>query len=258
MKSLFFVILFLSYSIQALQVSNLSTIEKLEPGERKRIQLTLINDKDAEESVELKLADYSCNSQGDHFYDEPDGKKSRSNASWILLGQNRVLLAPREERDIYFIVEAPTDLSDKGSFWSCLLIEPTESFSQSDAEGFTLHVKIRFAHHIVTQVGDASPKVKVIKKEIKELDGVNYFCVHVINQGELFYNPNLTLTFYDDQGNLQKQFKSEKERLYPGCSQCFYVNVSDYPKEKLIKPLQGFILFDGNDSFLFGDRFSYP
>lgn len=261
MKAFTLFLLFFSSlsSLQALQVSNLSTLEKLELGEKKRVSLTLINDKDEEEKVDLKLSDYACNSQGDHFYDDPNGKKARSNASWILLGQERVILAPREEREIYFVIEVPEDMTQQGSFWSCLLIEPTETYAQGDNKaGLSLRIKIRFAHHIVTQVGEGTPKIKILKKEIVTLEGTPHLCLHVLNQGSLFYNPALTATFYDEEGNLERKITTQPERLYPDCSQCFYVSLADYPKDKLNKPLQGFLLFDGNDSHLFGDRFTYP
>lgn len=249
------------YPLVGLQVSNLSTIENLRPGEKKRIQLTLINDKDYEESVDLKLADYGCNSDGEHFFDEPAGKAARSNAAWILLGQERVTLTAQEKRDLYFMIDVPSDDKLQGSYWSVLLIEPTDMMpnEKDEKEGLQLKIKIRFAHHIVANIGEnAAPKLKVLKKEMKTIGTENYLCLHVLNQGDLFFNPDLTLSIYDEEGKLEKVLKAPPERLYPGNSQSYYLNLKDFTESRLQQPFKGFMLFDGQDHHLFGDRFNYP
>lgn len=251
---------FFSFSLAALQVSNLSSIDAISPGEKKRFQIKLINDRDESEQIDLTLTDYRCNSSGEHFFDQPSGKAERSNASWIHLGQERVTLAPQEVRDIFYTVEVPKNENLKGSYWSVLLIEPTEALPSKDdeKEGFKLRIKVRYAHHIVTNVQEASPKLKVLQKEIKEISGEPYLVLHVVNQGELFINPELTFTLYDKEGKLEKTLKAQPERLYPGNPQSFYVPLKELSKERLQEPLKGFIMFDGHGNHLFGDQFTYP
>lgn len=252
--------LILSSPLAALQVSNLSTIETLSPGEKKRIAITLHNDKNHEEQVDLKLVDYGCNSDGEHFYDEPAGIKPCSNANWVLLGQERVILAPNEEREIYYVIEVPDDKKLSGSYWSVLLIEPADSplVDSEENEGLKLRIKIRFAHHIICNVGEGQPKIKILKKEIKEIQGDPYLCLHVINKGNLFFKPEITLSLYDSKGKIENTLKSQPERLYPNNSQCFYINLKDIPEQRRKESFKGFILFDGNGPHLFGDRFIYP
>lgn len=250
--------------LQGLQVSNLSTLETLAPGEKKRIQLTLKNDKNVEELIELKLVDYSCDSTGAHFYDEPIGVRSngklRSNLDWIHLGQERVKLEPNEERTIYYFLEAPQDTSLNGSYWSVLLIEPAQTipFEGKTEEGLSVNIVIRYAHHIITNVGNGSPKLKIIKKEIQLIDEKPHLCLHVKNLGTLFYNPAVSLKIYDKEGKLENTLQGSSERLYPGNSQCFYLPLSGLSSERIKEPIRGFILFDGKEAPLFGDRFTYP
>ena len=249
-----------------LQVNNLSSLENLKPGEKKQIKITLTNDQDKAEQVDLKLTNYSCNSEGQHFFDEDEHdinasiKASRSNATWINIGQNRFIMEPSEKRDIYYTITAPNDSTLKGSYWSVLLIEPAgnRALQAPSDDGFSLQIKIRYAHHIVTNFGEGAPKLKILKKEIKEIETKRYLCIHVLNEGDLFFNPTSTLKLYDAEGRLEKTIEAQSERLYPGNSQCFYLDLQGIPENRLTEKLNGFLLFDGKNDILFGDKFTYP
>lgn len=256
--SLFFILLLPLFS-EALQVSDFSIIEKLKPGEKKQVSLTLFNDRDIEEMVNLSLIDYSCNSEGEHFFGDLPEKATRSNISWVHLGQDRVKLSPQEQRVIYYVIEVPHETSLKGSYWSVLLIEPTEILSPKEIQSgeFKLNVKLRYAHHIVTNIGKASAKLKLFKKEIKEIEGKRYLCVHVLNEGDEFFNPSLTLKLYNKKGVLEKTLITPTERLYPGNPQSFLVNMEDLTEAQL-QEFSGFVLFDAKSDQVFGDRFTYP
>jgi hypothetical protein len=256
-----FFLLIVPSIVESLQVSNLSSIETMRPGEKKQVTIQLINDRDVSEKVSLKLVDYACNSQGEHFFNELTDNALRSNASWIRLGQEFITLAPRETRDIYYIIEVPAEnLLLRGSYWSVLLIEPLDvlSSTRSTEEGLHLCIKIRYAHHIVTNVGGGTPKISVLKKEIQKIEGKRYLRFHVVNEGELFLNPSLTLKLYNKKGELERSFKTQPERLYPGNPQCFLVDINNISEEWMQEKLTGFFLFEGKDNYLFGDRFVYP
>lgn len=260
----FFTLIIPSLS-ECLQVNNLSYLEKLTPGSKKQVKLTLINDRDVAEQIEFKLADYSCNSQGQHIFDEQTFddisiKHPRSSINWIQLGQNKIILEPDETRDIYYTIEVPSKETLKGSYWCVLLIEPGEIASPNERldEGFHLLVKIRYAHHIVINIGEGTPKLKILKKEIKEIEEKRYLCIHTLNEGELFFNPTLTLKLYDKEGKLEKTLQAPSERLYPNNSQCFFLDLQDISQHRLTEKLTGFLLFDGKDNTFFGDKFIYP
>ena len=249
----------------ALQVSNLSSVERLTPGEKKQVKLTLFNDRSVAERVDFKVVDYSCNSDGEHFFEEePSSDRSikypRSSVNWVHLGQERVMLDPGETREVYYVIETPNDPTLKGSYWSVLLIEPEEQSpsNQQNDEGLQLKVKIRYAHHTVVTLGEAAPKLKIVKKEIKEIEDHRFLCLHVLNEGNLFFNPALTLKLYDNEGKLQKTLGPQTERLYPGNSQSFLLDLQEPPESPIAEKYTGFLLFDGNDNFLFGDKFTYP
>lgn len=248
---------------ESVQLNTMTILEQLKPGEKKQVILAVTNDKDVPETVDFKLADYSSNSDGQHTYDEyprdpNETIPSRSSARWIHLSQNRITLNPREQRKVYYEIEVPNDPNLKGSYWNIILVEPVdvESIKQPENNGFTLKVKTRYAHHTVVNVGEGSPKIKVIKSEIKEEGDNRYLCMHVLNEGDKFYDPTLTLKLYGKDGKLVKTLEGHSERLYPGNSKCFHLNLQGITEDELTN-LTGFILFNGKDNVLFGDKFVY-
>lgn len=269
-RSLFLILLFSSFysnDLKSLQVNNLSCLENLTPGSKKQVRITLTNDRSVPEKLEFKLVDYACNSDGKHFFGETisegaSEKYWRSSKEWIQLGQNHITLDPGETRDVYYIIEVPESNSSElnGSYWNVLLIEPIdqELLKETTNEGFQLRIKLRYAHHTVVNIGEAIPKLKILKKEIKKIDDKQYLCIHVLNEGNLFFYPTLTFKLYDSDGKLEKTLKANPERLYPGNSQSFYLDLLDLSQERISKKLSGFILFDGENNLLFGDKFSYP
>lgn len=237
---------------EALIVNDLSYAGTFSPGESKEVTISLTNDKEIPELVEFKLSDYSTNSDGEtHFL--PPGQEKRSNASWVSLSENRLRLAPKEKADFIFTVKVPNDPALAGSFFSVLLIEPTE-FLQSIEEvksGIQLNVKVRFAYHIVTNVGEGVAKLKIVDKKLVTLADKKYYAVDVANQGTHFLNPKLTLKLYSKQGKLEKTIDVGSERLYPGSSQRYFIDADGLIGNKY----KAILVLDNGDKHLFGDTF---
>lgn len=247
-----FFFLGLAFDASALQVSGLTYLNTVRPGEKVNFTVTLISDKDQPELVEFKLCDYSCNSDGQHFF-EDIGTQQRSNARWITLGSHHETINPGERRDVYVTIDVPKDLNLKGSYWSILLIEPTVPLQTlTEAEhGFRLHVKVRYAYHIVTNVGVGNPSLKITKKGIDFVGGKKHFVVDVNNTGDLFLNPKMTLKLFSKQGKLEKTQETQPERLYPGSSSRYLVDGN----ELKAGDYTAFLLLDNSDGKIFGDTF---
>lgn len=239
-------------SLGALQVSGLTYLNTLKPGESAQVRVTLISDRDKPELVDMSLCDYWCNSDGQHFFEET-GKQARTNADWIKLTTHREIVNPGDKRDVYLTIKVPKDESLKGSYWSVLLIEPSDpiqTLTESE-QGFQLHVKVRYAFHIVTNIGTSVPSLKIIKKGMENIGDKKYFIVDVENTGILFQNPKLTLKFLSNQGKLEKTLETQTERLYPGSSARFMAESNGLTPGKYT----AFLLLDNGDGRLFGDTF---
>lgn len=249
--TLFSSLLFLN-GLSALQVNGLSYLNTMKPGESARVVVTLISDKDQPEMVDLKLCDYWCNSQGQHFFEEV-GKQPRSNARWISLGTHREIVKPGQSKEVYLTINAPKEASLNGSYWSVLLIEPSDPLQtlKESEHGFQLQVKVRYAYHIVTHIGQGTPSLKIVKKGIEQLDGKKYFAVDVENTGNLFLNPKMTIKLFSKQGKLEKTMETETNRLYPGSSSRY---ISD-AQNLSVGNYTAFLLLDNGDGKIFGDSF---
>lgn len=248
-----FLSLLFTCDLNALQVSGLTYLKDFERGESAQVRVTLISDKNKPELIDLKLCDYSCNSEGQHFFDEI-GSQTRSNASWIKLGSYREIVNPGESRDLYFTINVPNDESLKGSYWSVLMIEPSDplqTLTESE-HGFQLNIKIRYAFHVVTNVGKGIPSLKITKKSIEPIEEKKYLAVDVVNPGELFLNPKMIVKLYNQQGKLEKTLETQSERLYPGSSSRFLANGEGLSDGKYT----AFLLLDNGDGRLFGDTFT--
>ncbi len=250
-----FLLLATSSPCNGLQLGGLSYLEQVNPGEQKRVKITLINDKDEEEDVDFKLCDYATHCDGEHRMEEI-GTLDRTNGPWITLSSTRVRLSPKETSDFYLTIDVPKDDDLKGSYWSILLVEPNKPVQSISTEdnGFTLNVKIRYAYHIITNVNQGTAKLKILNKEFKTIDDKQVFTVDVSNTGEIFLNPKLILKLYDAKGKLAKTVDGQAERLYPGSSQRYYLNLQEPNDQKYT----AFLVLDNGDDHLFGDSFELP
>lgn len=251
-----FIVLILSLcgmtSLSALQVNGLTYLNTLKPGESTQFAITLISDKDKPEMVDLKLCDYWCYSDGQHFFEEI-GSQTRTNAKWIDLGSHREVINPGERRDIYLTIKVPEDQKLNGSYWSVLLIEPSDPLQTlvESEHGFQLQVKVRYAYHIVTNVGPATPSLKVVKKGMENMNNKKYFAVDVENTGNLFLNPKMTIKLFSKQGKLEKTLETQSDRLYPGSSSRYLADGEGITQGQYT----AFLLLDNGDGRIFGDSF---
>ena len=236
---------------QALVVSSdLIYIGQFNPGDTTRVKITMTNNGNEPELVDLKLNDYACNCEGTHFFD-PVGTQPRSNSGWIS-HTPRLTLGPGEAVDYYYSINIPSDQNLEGSYWSVLLIEPNNILQTvTSSEGMQIQVKVRYAYHIVTNLGKGTPTLKILQKTFQITDGQQNLAIDVLNTGNLFLNPKLSLKLFNLQGGLEHTLTQDNERLYPNCTQRFHVNTQDVKGKKY----KAFLLFDNGDGNLFGDTF---
>jgi hypothetical protein len=245
-------VLFLFSAGEALQVSGLSYIDNCRPGDKKYVKIILINDKDQAETIDLKLCDYSCNKEGQHFFDAV-GSQSKSNAAWITFPMPQITLTPREQYELTAVIEVPLDAPSNGSYWSVLLIEPAdpiEAINESE-KGLQLRIKIRYAFHFVTTLGNEAPRLKILNKELKTLNEKKMIAIDVENIGPVFLNPKLTLKLFNKAGKLEKTIEGQSERIYPANTSRYFLDGEGVEG----KTYKAFLLFDNGDHHLFGDTF---
>lgn len=247
--------LLFSFWLPALQPADLSFHTDAKPGEAIQGKLVIVNERDVAEKVELKPVDYSFNANGEHFYEE-QANLLRSSARWIELPSSQIEIPPKSTAEVLYTIHVPQNKTLKGTYWNVILIEPVDPLpvlTQPEKDQFQLKVKVRYAYHVVVNLGNGDASLKIASRNMQQQDGKRLYQLDVVNNGELFLNPKLILKTYDENGRLVATISDQEQRIYPQTSVRYTLDLSD------LKPSSytGFLLLDNGDQHIFGDRIEF-
>lgn len=213
--------------------------------------MTLTNNKNEPEEVYLKQVDYKYLSTGENYFVDP-ATLPRSNASWIRLNNKSVVLKPGETRDIIYSVRIPQDTPNNASYSSAILVEPqapAANLLQNDGQ-ITLQVKVRYAHQLITTLGQPPLALKLLNHSAVINEGKQNLNFDVENVGQGHLAPKLTLKLFDLKGNQISELNVPMQNILAGSSVRFTVPLPTILKGDYI----GLLLFDAGDSKIFGEK----
>ena len=204
------------------------------PGSTVSGVLELKNTGNEPAEVKIYQEDVKVNADGSTEYAPSNSDYQRSNASWISLGTDRVMLAPGASQSVPYTLQVPSnDLS--GSYWSMVMLEPVSSKSresqlaapETDKPSLTIHQKVRYAVQILTNVGNQGtanlafdpPKVE------KDANGNRFFSVAIRNTGTRHSRPKVWLDVFNAQGDNIGKLAAETHGLYSGEREMFNINL---------------------------------
>lgn len=240
-------------TLYSLQPSELSFFYEGKAGEVIPAKIILVNEKDIPELVDLKIVDYSFNADGEVFFEDPTSK-ARSSSNWIELSQNHFTIPAKDQVEIHYKIHIPENNELNGSYWNVILIEPKDIIHTKQlADGYQINVKIRYAYHVVIDLGKGKSNLKILNKEIIEDKGKKYFKFDVLNDGETFLKPKLSFKVFDESAQAVKTLNEQPQRLYPLTSFRYKLDVNDLSAKKYF----GFIILDSGNSNFFGDRVEF-
>lgn len=177
-----------------------------------------------EEPVTARLyqTDYSFAADGSNAFGAP-GSVSRSNASWVTYEPSVVVIGPGLRETVRFRVQVPSALPEgheAGSFWSMLMIEGVpKDDGAAPAEGqIGVRQITRFGVQIATHLGQGTPSIEFTNGGLEATDDGPVLRIDVINTGDVFLRPGVTLRIVDDTGREIGSYSSDPKRLYPGTS----------------------------------------
>lgn len=194
------------------------------------------------EAAEVKLyqEDAPINADGKMAF-VPTGKTShvRSNAAWLSLSSDRLVLPPNKSQLVTYTIDVPNNQALKGSYWSVIHIEPVSKKSpesqlaQQDNENkkditFRIQQKMRYAVQIRTHIGDDNAANLVFSepKIDKDDKGERHFYIDIENKNIQYSSPALRLDVFDQKGNLVKKLEGKTRGLYPQAKKTFAVNMA--------------------------------
>ncbi len=172
--------------------------------------------------VEARLADYIFQADGTNNFVEP-GTLPRSNASWVTISPQQLVIPPNETLSFSYRIDVPDDPDLEGSYWSIVLISPVvKPYAVESEEGKTvvgiqsvLQYGVQLATHFS---GTGSREMKVLESHLVEVDGEPQLELQVASTGTLMIRPRMWVELFDEEGASSGRFEGTSMRAYPGCS----------------------------------------
>ena len=228
------------------------------PGQTADGLLMLASSAAAPQEVRLYLQDYGTDGDGRPVY-APPGSQPRSNAPWIRLGQNRVVVAPGQQLAVSYTIQVPADPSLRGTYWSVIMVEPAAAQppppAASDARSrVTLRHVWRYAVHVVTDVGPAGDvRLTFTHPRLLETAAGLVLEVDLANDGQRWLRPKVWVEVYDQEGGLAARTEVLPPPLYPGC-----VSRQRLALGRLAPgPYQALLVADNGDAHVFAVRYTF-
>lgn len=206
---------------------------EVEPGRSYEGSIEIKNPEDGPREVKAFQTDYFFYADGRALYEEA-GSQARSNAPWIIVSPSQVVIPAGETVSIHFSIQVPDDATMKGTYWSTIIVEPVpESSPESTLNaatepGLGIRQTLRYAVQIVTHIGTTgSRSLKFNQVALKSEEGKRILNIDAENTGERWLRGSLWMELYDSSGVSLGKFDGGRQRMYPGTSARFTVDLTD-------------------------------
>ena len=263
MKKICFLIIFLvllpEFCPARVRINGSLTREKtVEPGETYEEVILLMNSEETSCEVKVYQTDYMFFCDGRNMYGDA-GHESRSNAKWLTLNPNRLIIPPHEKASVYYSIEVPEDTHLTGTYWSMVMVEQIpatspESIVSRENDKITMSVQtvIRYGIQIITHIGDTGiRKIRFLDKKLMSLDGKKIFRIDFENIGDRSLSPSLWAELYNRDGRSMGKFEGRKARIYPGCSIRNDIELAGITPGKY----KALVVIDNGDDHIFGAQY---
>ncbi|CRI63720.1 conserved hypothetical protein [Thiocapsa sp. KS1] len=235
--------------------SSLTHEKVTQPGESYDGEIIIKNTGVSSSEVKIFIADYTFEADGTNKIGDP-GRLPRSNANWIRLSRDVVVVQPNTRERIDFEVKVPGGSADKitGTFWSMVVVEPITPASPESSDPpadrtVTIGAAMRYGVQVITQIGNTGRYNLIFTNpRIIKNDGRRIFEIDVENDGERWLRPLVWLELYTKAGQPIGRLQSSAKRLFPGTSERFGIDLGDTPVGSYL----GLVAADGTGDNLFG------
>lgn len=213
-------------------LNGLSHTYKVENGKVYKGKIAIENTGNQQQSVKLFLQDFSYKSDGSINYSAPH-TNNKTNTDWIKMNTNLITLKAKEKTEVYYEITVPDNISDPGSYWSVIMVEPVEDIKPNDSkQGVNITSIIRYAIQVITDLDSekAKPDLKFEGIKIEKEDGKQILKVAIANKGDLYCKPTVSIEIYNKK-NGQKigNFSSQAMGLLPQTSKSFHIDIGNTP-----------------------------
>lgn len=203
--------------------SPLREVVTVAPGGSYKGEIVLVNGSNQATTVQVSQVDFMPTEEG-VGYPEP-GSLPRSNARWLEVSRGDVQIPAGAEVVVPYSIKVPNDPSLAGSYWSMILLTPSDAASvQETQEGevqATVRTQFRYGVSVVTNLGDSGESGLSFENPqfVRPEDGAAaHLQVSLKNTGERLLNPKVQLELFDAGGTQVDRFETQAERIFPGTS----------------------------------------
>jgi hypothetical protein len=257
-KTIIFLFLFL-FTIQAFSgiviLNGLTHVHSGDAGSQIDGKVKIRNDSSKETRILIYKQDLmlSCDKTANFEYKDINSNP-QSLGSWLKVNVDEKILGPHEEYDLSYSINVPKNITQKGSYWTVLMVEGADPIREQESTNFQVGSKIRYAIQLITELGIyESPKLQFenvgYKKGISNIS--NVVEIKLKNIGRYSAQTKVMLEIYDSKGTKLKVFQCSVRRIYPNLCNLFEIEIKDLPKGLY----DGVIIADNNKD-LFGSNVS--
>lgn len=220
------------------------------PGDVIKGEIRIQNNDQTDQEVRVYQTDLLYNLQENTFYDEPGGNK-RSNAGWVQFSPKTVVLKSKESRNIEYIITVPKNDSLRGTYWSVLMVEGVTPIDPTQKGDLNIRTVTRYAVQLVTEMTNkGTGTLKFLEPTLIRTDDKKLFlAIDLINQGDHYISPEITMELYDEAGTLVKTITAPKKGLFPTTSTRFKLDLEGLPSKKTYTAM---IVAAGSENDVFG------
>ncbi len=192
------------------------------PGESYTGTLQIANPGERNERVQLTQVDYLYFADGNNVFHSP-GTDPRSNAPWIQLAKDVVVVPPGMSVTVPYTVIVPSDPSLSGVYWSIVFVEAiTDSLLNPDLkedEVAALSVNYRFGVQIVTQIGQTGkPGLQFKDIQVATHSEEKTLTFSIENTGETQAAGSIYALLYSKTGSFLGRYDGRGIASFPGTS----------------------------------------
>lgn len=203
--------------------SPLRQVLSVAPGGSHQGEIVLVNGSDQATTVQVSQVDFLPTEEGSS-YPEP-GTLPRSNADWLEVVRRDVQIPAGEQVVVPYSIRVPNDSSLAGSYWSMILLTPSDAAAvQETQEGevqTTIRTQFRYGVSVVTNLGDSGESELSFKNpqfERPQDGAATHLQVSLQNTGERLLTPKVQLELFDAGGTQVNRLEAQVEWIFPGTS----------------------------------------
>lgn len=207
--------------------------------------------------VRMYQTDYFFQADGTNRFPEP-GSHARSNGAWVTVSPTDLVVPAGEDMTVTYQVEVPSGLSRAGTYWSMIMVEPTEPLTDAREDpsrpAIGVRTNVRFGIQIATHVpGDAEHRLRLGDPRVTNGDeGGRQLRFDLVNEGEVGYRPDVSVELYDVAGLLVATLEAQRGLIYPGTSAVQQFDLGDLQDESY----EAVVVVDTGALKLFGAQFT--